>query len=157
MANPIPDWTKDLSDIVLCWLATSDASGQPSVSPKELFIAPDPNRLWIAEIASPRSMRNIRANPKVCVSILDVFAQRGHKLYGSATVEDPDSELFQTAGAALQAKAGDAFTVRHVIAVDVDRALPIVAPSYLKTPHPSADDMRAQSYATYGVQPRPKG
>ena len=43
---------------VLCWLATVDAEGRPSVSPKEIFsLAGDD--IVIAHIASPRSVRNL--------------------------------------------------------------------------------------------------
>ena len=62
---------------VLCWLATCDALGQPNVSPKEVFAAVDAGHLVIAHIASPNSVRNLAANPRVCVSFVTVFTQIG--------------------------------------------------------------------------------
>ncbi|MGP5019843.1 ANTAR domain-containing protein [Vreelandella alkaliphila] len=47
---------------VLCWLATSDENGQPNVSPKEVFAVADSQNIVVANIASPRSAKNIRAN-----------------------------------------------------------------------------------------------
>jgi len=62
---------------VLCWLATVDADGQPNVSPKEIFcMGAGPNEVLVAEIASPVSKRNLSKNPKVCISAVDIFAQR---------------------------------------------------------------------------------
>ena len=65
---------------VLCWLATADAKGQPNVSPKEIFTFYGAEFLLIANIASPSSVRNIAANPLVCVSFIDIFVQKGFKV-----------------------------------------------------------------------------
>ena len=74
---------------VLCWLATVDGQGQPNVSPKEIFRLMPPASLAIANIASPCSVRNVRANGKVCVAFVDVFVQKGYKLLGDARVISP--------------------------------------------------------------------
>jgi predicted pyridoxine 5'-phosphate oxidase superfamily flavin-nucleotide-binding protein len=66
---------------VLCWLATVDENGQPNVSPKEIFAVFDSEHLVIANIASPMSVRNIGVNPRVCVSFIDVFVQKGFKVH----------------------------------------------------------------------------
>ncbi len=68
---------EDLDHAVLCWLATVDEDIVPNVSPKEIFCAHGDDALLIANIASPGSMRNIARNPRVCVSFIDVFRQRG--------------------------------------------------------------------------------
>ena len=75
-------WHQTLGHCVLCWLATADAEGQPNVSPKEVFAVVDERHLVIAHIASPISVRNIQQNPKVCVSLIDIFVQKGWKLMG---------------------------------------------------------------------------
>ena len=80
----------DLEDAVesavLCWLATINDDGGPSVSPKEIFTLCGPQSLAIADIASSNSVWNIRARPRVCVSLIDVFRQRGAQLYGDARI-----------------------------------------------------------------------
>ena len=58
--------------IVLLWLATSDSSGEPNVSPKELFLFKGKDRLIVANIASPKTLTNILQNPKVCISGIDI-------------------------------------------------------------------------------------
>lgn len=83
MATPMDHAVTELLDrSVLCWLATVGGDGTPTVSPKELFVAAPPDRVLIADVASPRSVRNIRARPQVCVAAVDVFEQRGFQLYG---------------------------------------------------------------------------
>lgn len=138
---------------VLCWLATVDAGNRPNVSPKEIFVETHADRLVIADIASARSVRNIACNPAVCVSLIDIFLQRGRKLEGTAQVIAPDHPGFSTLSAPLREKAGGAFDIRHVISVDVERTSRILAPSYVVFPDRSEADLRADAHRTYGVQP----
>ena len=73
---------------VLCWLATSAPDGTPNVSPKEIFTHYGEAKIIIANIASPQSVKNIKANPRVCISFVDVFVQKGYKLLGRAEILD---------------------------------------------------------------------
>ncbi|MCF1467440.1 pyridoxamine 5'-phosphate oxidase family protein [Agrobacterium vitis] len=138
---------------VLCWLATVDSSNRPNVSPKEIFAEIGSGHLVIADIASGRSVRNIRANPAVCVSLIDVFIQRGRKVEGIAEIIAPDHPHFTALAAPLLAKTDGAFPIRHVISVSVERTSPILAPSYVFYPDRGEAAMRADAYRTYGVQP----
>ena len=95
---------------VLCWLATCDADGQPNVSPKEMFAALDADRLVIANIQSPRSVRNLRANPRVCVSFVDVFRQRGYKVLGTAANVLKSDDRFESLAAPLVTMTKGIFT-----------------------------------------------
>ena len=136
---------------VLCWLATADASGQPNVSPKEVF-APLGDRIVIAHIASPRSVRNIRDNPRVSVAVLDVFAQEGWKFSGTATVLEPGEGGFADVTAPLEAITGGAYPIRAAIVVDVATADRIVAPSAWLYPVRPVQEIRAGVLARYGVR-----
>ncbi|MEL6255795.1 MAG: pyridoxamine 5'-phosphate oxidase family protein [Bacteroidota bacterium] len=51
---------------VLCWLATSSAENFPNVSPKEIFAFYGSDKIIIANIASPQSIRNIREHFDRC-------------------------------------------------------------------------------------------
>lgn len=115
---------------VLCWLATVDEQGQPNVSPKEVFAAIGADRLAIAHIASPRSVANIARNPRVCVSFVDIFVQKGWKLLGRAEILRAGEPGYDVAAAALESLAGPKFTLHAVIVVHVETALGILAPSY---------------------------
>ena len=65
------DTINSINDSVLCWLATANENGEPNVSPKEMFIADGTERILIANIASPNSVRNIDANPSVFLNRKD--------------------------------------------------------------------------------------
>ena len=138
---------------VLCWLATISPEGSPSVSPKEMFRQAASNEIAIADIASANSVRNIRENPSVCVSMLDIFRQRGAKFLGSATVLPKGTPEFDRTAGPLIEKAGSKFKIRNVILVTVDRVVPIVAPSYVLFPDTTVEDMMEDAFASYGVRP----
>jgi hypothetical protein len=138
---------------VLCWLATVDARGTPNVSPKEVFCAHGRDRVLIANIASPTSVRNLRTNPRVCVSFVDVFVQKGYKLVGDAEVVVPGDPRFPLLEAPLAAITGGLFPIRGVIAVRVMAAEPIVAPSYRLIPGTTEESQVAAAMRTYRVAP----
>ncbi len=118
----------DIANSVLCWLATVDADGMPNVTPKEMFAAHGDDRLVIADIMSAGSVRNIAAQPKVCVSFADLSAD-------------------------LVRMAGPDFPIRNVIEVTVARIARIRAPSYILFPERTEDEHIARTQKTYGVRP----
>ena len=135
--------------------ATCDADGWPNVSPKEIFCAEDDRSLLVAHIASPQSVRNIRANPRVCASFVDIFVQKGHKLHGLAEVVGRDHPEFDRVAAPLRARAGDAFPILAAIRIRVERIAEIVAPSYRLRPDTTEAAQVERALATYGVRARP--
>lgn len=50
---------KSIEESILCWLATADSKGMPNVSPKEVFLPYGKEEIIIANIASPKSVKNI--------------------------------------------------------------------------------------------------
>ena len=137
---------------MLCWLATADAEGQPNVSPKEVFAVVDEQHLVIAHIASPISVRNIQQNPKVCVSLIDIFVQKGWKLMGHAQYVNARDEAFHAHAKPLLAMVGDLFKIQGVMVVEVVQAHPIVAPSYRFYPNSTTESGQMQAaMKVYGV------
>ena len=45
---------------VLCWLATVSIDGMPNVSPKEIFNHYKEDKVIVANIASPQTVKNIK-------------------------------------------------------------------------------------------------
>lgn len=138
---------------VLCWLATIDREGRPSVSPKEIWYR-EGDSFFIADITSAGSTRAIRSNPKVCISLLDIFRERGHKLFGVAQVIENGTARFADLVPVLQEKAGPDFPIRSVIEVHIESTAPILAPSWRFFPERDADEHIRRSQKTYGVRPR---
>lgn len=147
-----PDAIEMFDRAVLCWLATADTDGAPSVSPKEIFAVRSVNELLIANIASPRSVKNIAERADVCVAALDVFEQRGYQVFGSARVVRTGTEEFDDLVAPLGEIAGPKFPITSVIHVSVERVSQIVAPSTWLNPEISAEERRKATLDAYGVR-----
>lgn len=139
---------------VLCWLATVDESGQPNVSPKEIFAVLDSDHLVIANIASAGSARNIERNALVCVAFIDVFVQKGFKVTGAAlNVRKTDPDFFRWATQLVE-KAGPRFAIQSVFVVKAGAVEEILAPSYRIYPTETTEESQAASaMQAYGVRP----
>ena len=138
---------------VLCWLATADERGQPNVSPKEVFAVADDEHIVVANIASPGSAKNIRVNGKVCLSFVDVFAQKGLKVIGTATDVKPSESEYSRWVEPLRKMVGDRFPIHSVFVVRIAIAEQIIAPSYRLYPSETTEASQVQSaLRTYGVR-----
>ena len=139
---------------VLCWLATSSASGQPSVSPKEIFADFNRDSIVIANIASPNSARNIRENGRACVSFVNVFTQRGYQISGSAQELRDGDERFREIEELLLGLTEGQFPFKSVFRVKAEKVSEIIAPRYRLFPETTEEQQIASAMASYGVRPR---
>lgn len=138
-------------DSVLCWLATVDSSGCPNVSPKEMFVSFEENKLLIANIASPQSVKNINSNPNVCVSFVHIFKQKGFKLTGKAQIIEESSARYDQLREELYSLGGRHFEIMSVIEVTINKVNPIIAPSYWLFPETTESALEEQAMQAYGV------
>ena len=137
---------------VLCWLATVDESGQPNVSPKEIFAVFDSEHLVIANIASPASARNNKTNLLVCVSFVDVFVQKGFKVTGVARNVKKHEPGFSLWCSPLVKMAGPRFPIHSVFVVQATAVESILAPSYRLHPDETSEQSQiAKAMQRYGV------
>ncbi|WP_298231862.1 pyridoxamine 5'-phosphate oxidase family protein [uncultured Azohydromonas sp.] len=143
---------------VLAWLATVDPAGCPNVSPKEIFTVVDERFFVIANIASPCSVRNLRANDRACLSFIDVFVQKGFKVKGRAEIIEPTHPDFPKWSVPLREMTRDQFPLRSVIVLHPEVVEPILAPSYTFFAAGTTEESQiAAAMRTYGVQPRQPG
>jgi len=142
---------QSVKESVLCWLATSDREGYPTCSPKEAFTIYGENEIVIANIASPGSVKNIESNPNVCVSFINIFKQKGFKLKGTASYLSLNDIGYQKYAEILTPIIGDAFPIKGVIVVVVNKSEPIIAPSYYLVPGTTVESQVSQAKKNYGV------
>lgn len=135
---------------ILCWLATSK-DGYPSASPKEIFTHFGKDKLIIANIASPQSVKNIKFNQNVCVSFIDIFTQKGFQLYGVAKILNKTSITYNTKHKILQEMAGNTFKVLSVIEISILKVNQILAPSYRFNKKITEEKMIENALKTYKV------
>ena len=112
----------------LGFVATVCPDGTPNLSPKGTVTVWDDGHLIFADITSPRTVANLRANPAVEVNVVDPFARRGFRFKGTATVL-ADGPAYDEAVAFFRAR-GSRLPIRSVVLVAVTRALPVVSPAY---------------------------
>lgn len=143
-----------LNKSVLCWLSTVSSDGQPNVSPKELFTYISDNQVVIANIASPKTIRNIKSNPKVCMSFVEIFVQKGYQLYGQAELINEKDITFEEKAMKLKQMAGEAFPIHSLLAIKIESVAEIIAPSYRFYPDTKEEDQIKSAMNNYGVQPK---
>ena len=84
---------KAIKEIRPSLVATASETGKPNVSAKGSFRVLDDDHVVFADIASPRTVANIRLNPQVAVICLDAAARKGCRVWGKGTILD-SGELF---------------------------------------------------------------
>ncbi|MDJ0806676.1 MAG: pyridoxamine 5'-phosphate oxidase family protein, partial [Gammaproteobacteria bacterium] len=143
-----------INDSILCWLATANTQDEPNVSPKEMFVAYRDKNLLIADIASINSTANIKENPCVCVSLIEITKQKGFKRKGAAEVVESSDKHFESLLGELHNLGGEAFPVRNIIKITKEAAEPIIAPSYWLFADMTEQSQANQAMESYGVRPK---
>jgi predicted pyridoxine 5'-phosphate oxidase superfamily flavin-nucleotide-binding protein len=141
--------TEDMRRLIaaqrLCYVATVDADGSPNLSAKGTLVVWDANTLAFADIRSPRTVANLRVNPRVEVNVVDPLARKGYRFKGAAEVHI-EGAVFER-GRRLYTERGVTSVIRSVIVIHVTRALPMISPAY--DTGRSEADVRAQWEAYY--------
>lgn len=136
---------------VLCWLATASIDNIPNVSPKEIFNYYNKNSIIIANIASPQTVKNIKQNPNVCVSFIDVFIQKGYQIKGKGVIIDKKDESFSTMESILLKMTEGKFPFSTVTKITVESIKPILAPRYILYPETTEEQQIISAKKTYNV------
>lgn len=119
---------------VLCWLATSSTENIPNVSPKEIFNHFKTDKIIIANIASPQTIRNIMQNENVCVSFIDILVQKGFQIKGKAKIVVKTDSEFSKMEKVLTKMTGGKFPFATITKISVKQVKPIIAPKYVLYP-----------------------
>jgi uncharacterized protein len=124
----------------LCYVATADADGAPNLSAKGTLIVWDADTLAFADIRSPRTVANLRVNPRIEVNVVDPIARKGYRFKGMAAVHT-DGPVFER-GVGLYRERGVVSAIRSIVIIQVTRSLPMISPVY--DAGRSEADVRAQ-------------
>ena len=123
-----PDMKRIVAEHPLGFLATVAPDGTPNVSPKGTFVVLDERTLAFAEIRSPQTIRNLKANPRVEVNFVDPFVRKGYRFAGTATVVERGNPDFDALVGRLQSSLGP--RMRAVVTIAVTKASPLTSPAY---------------------------
>jgi predicted pyridoxine 5'-phosphate oxidase superfamily flavin-nucleotide-binding protein len=112
-------------------VATVNADGTPSVSPKATFVVVDQRCIAYGNIRSPGTSANLRERPAVEVNFIDVLARLALRVRGRATLvarDSADAEALLPHFAALWAPYIEQMS--EFVRIDIDAAHIITSPAY---------------------------
>ena len=135
---------------VLCWLATVSTENMPNVSPKEIFNYYGRDKIIVANIASPQTVRNIKQNKNVCVSFIDILVQKGFQLKGQAKIIKKTDAEFSKMEKVLIEMTGGNFPFATITEITLKEIKPIVAPKYRFYPETTETEQIESAKKTYG-------
>jgi predicted pyridoxine 5'-phosphate oxidase superfamily flavin-nucleotide-binding protein len=126
--------TEDMQRVVdreLGFVATVCADGTPNLSPKGTIAVWDDEHLVFADLRSPGTVANLRANPSVEVNVIDQLTRKGYRLKGTAVVHTEGDEFDR--GVQFYEQRGLAHArerIHSIVVVAVERASAVTSPAY---------------------------
>jgi len=109
---------------ILCFAATINGDGSPNLSPKSTLIVHDDDHLLFSNIASPRTVANLRLDPRIEINCVDIFSRRGYRFTGHASVRSAGDCCYETPDAhhavSRNASATEPAKLLAVFVVDTD-------------------------------------
>ena len=119
MAKLSEEAKKIIAEFGPALIATASKEGKPNVSPKGSFRVLDDEHVIFANIASPRTMANLKQNPQLTAIIFDRSTRKGCRIWGKAEILD-SGDLFDSISAEF---APMGMEVRHLVKVTVEEAV----------------------------------
>ena len=115
----------------LGFVATVCPDGTPNLSPKGTVCVLDDEHLIFADIRSPGTVANLRANPHVEINVVDHFLRKGYRFKGTARVLDAGDDFVRHVAFFSNRGMIDAPTrIRAIVIVQVDEVRPLISPGY---------------------------
>jgi predicted pyridoxine 5'-phosphate oxidase superfamily flavin-nucleotide-binding protein len=138
---------------ILSFVATVNADGSPNLSPKASLTIRD-GVLYFADIASPKTIQNLKGNPALEINVVDIFQRRGYRFTGRAVIHSAGDDEYRTIADWVRATNGPEYPVDHVVRVDVSSIAPLLSPAHVFADPPrSQEEISATYHQKYGVQP----
>jgi predicted pyridoxine 5'-phosphate oxidase superfamily flavin-nucleotide-binding protein len=116
MAKLSEEAKKAIAEIKPSLVATASAAGKPNVSAKGSLRVLDDESIVFADVASPRTVANIKENPQVSVICLDAAARKGCRVWGKGEILD-SGPIFDSMAEALAKRD---MKVKNVVKVAVE-------------------------------------
>jgi uncharacterized protein len=142
-----------VSRAILSFVATVNEDGTPNLSPKASLTVRN-GALYFADIASPRTIGNLRRNPAVEINVVDIFERRGYRFTGRGLVLSPLDEDYSLIADWIRTTNGPEYPVDHVVRIETTSITPLLSPAHVfADPARSQEEIRSTYYEKYGVKP----
>lgn len=143
---------ESINNSVLCWLATVSTENVPNVSPKEIFNYYGTDKIIVANIASPQTVRNIKQNEHVCISFIDILIQKGFQIKGKAEIIGKTDWEFAEMEKVLTKMTEGKFPFATITKITVAQVNPIIAPKYVLYPETTEKEQIESAKKTYRIK-----
>ena len=124
--------TEDMQRVVrqqrMAYVATVCPDGTPNLSPKATTTVWDDDHLVFADLRSPGTIANLRQNPSLEINVVDIFARRGYRFKGKATLYE-QGPLFDEAARRYRENGLD-YRIFHIVLIEVQQAAELLSPAY---------------------------
>ena len=80
----VPKEVQEFLSGKMAWVATAAPDGMPNTTPKGSVKIIDDEHLVFADLFSRKTRENLKANPKVAVTVIDAETHKGYQIKGSA-------------------------------------------------------------------------
>jgi hypothetical protein len=144
-----------VGDIRLCFVATASVDGMPNVSPKGSLTVWDDDHLAFANIASPRTMKNLRENPKLEINTIDQISRRGFRFRGIGEIFESGNVFDHVANDVWQ-REGRNVPIHAIVKVRVLEAHEVLSPAYWLSKGVTVEEIRQVWAGRYGYRIVPK-
>src|SRR3954471_1572998 len=142
-----------LKRAILSFVATVNEDGTPNLSPKASLTVRN-GVLYFADIASPRTILNLKRNPAVEINVVDIFQRRGYRFKGRALIVPSDDDEALVIANWVRATNGPEYPVDHVVKIETTSITPLLSPAHVfARPPRSQEEIRTTYYDKYGVEP----
>jgi hypothetical protein len=78
-------------------------------------------------------VKNLRTNPSIEINVVDPVIRKGFRFKGRGIVFDPGErfeQLLESFTSGSRAVRDATARIRHIVVIEVERALPLVSPAY---------------------------
>jgi predicted pyridoxine 5'-phosphate oxidase superfamily flavin-nucleotide-binding protein len=130
---------------ILSFVATINEDGTPNLSPKASLTVRH-GVLYFADIASPRTISNLRRNPAVEINVVDIFQRRGYRFTGSASILAPGTEEHSMIADWVWATNGREYPVDNVVKIATTSITPLLSPAHVFAQPPRSQDEITNTY-----------
>jgi uncharacterized protein len=122
------DMRRVIDEQRLGFIATVTPDGKPNLSPKGTTTVWKGDQLCFADICSPNTVRNLKANPGIEINVVDNTLRKGYRFKGTAQVLS-EGPLFEEL-MAFYRQRGTKSTVRTIVLMTVEHAEALISPAY---------------------------
>ena len=129
--------TEDMKRVVeeqrLAFAATVGADGTANLSPKGTIAVLDDEHLMFADLASPRTVENLRHNASIELNVVDPVTRTGYRFKGRGSVlgeGERFEQLVASYGTRDRSIARPTERIHHIVVIELERCLPLISPAY---------------------------